>query len=73
MGGDVGKVLTWPFGKVLFPDKPSFEAPAQEPIESVSTVTEAATDTKKKIRKPTGRGDALLAGVANALKKRLGE
>ena len=52
---------------------PKFKPPVVEPIESVSTVTEAATDTKKKVRKPTGRSNALLAGVANALKKRLGE
>ena len=47
---------------------PKFDTPRQETIESID-----ATDVKKKVKKPTGRSNALLAGVQNALKQRLGE
>ena len=57
----------------LFGKKPSFQAPRQEPIEEIQQVSDSAEETKKKVRRPTGRQDALLAGVSNALKKRLGE
>ena len=83
MGGDVGKVLKAdPLNKFTYDvykditgslKPPEFNMPEQEKVESVTTVTEAASDTKKKLRKPTGRGDSLLAGVANALKTRLGQ
>ena len=50
--------------------QPKFDTPpAQTPL----TSEDDSMDSKKKIRKPTGRSNALLAGVANALKKRLGE
>ena len=42
-------------------------------VAPVQTTVDAATDTKKKFKKPTGRGDSLWAGLQNALKKRLGE
>ena len=53
--------------------KPKFDVPVQEPIEEIQTVAESASDAKKRVRKPTGRSSALIAGVQNALKRRLGE
>jgi len=50
---------------------PKFDAPKQQAVAPLDT--DAATDTKKKFKKPTGRGDSLWAGLQNALKKRLGE
>ena len=49
---------------------PKFQAPTQQ---LPTTNLEATSLDKKKIRKPTGRGDSLLAGLQNALKSRLGE
>ncbi len=64
-----------PLGKEIgLGAQPKFQTPIVEPIESVTTVTDAAGDARKKKRlKPTGRSNALLAGVANALKERLGQ
>ena len=45
--------------------------PDQLPATDVSAA--AADESKKKVRRPTGRQDSLLAGVANALKSRLGQ
>ena len=42
-------------------------------VAPIQTTVDAATDTKKRIRKPTGRSDSLLAGLQNVLKSRLGE
>jgi hypothetical protein len=50
---------------------PKFKAPPQQMVAPIEV--DAATDTKKRIRKPTGRSESLMAGVANALKRRLGE
>ena len=52
---------------------PKYAVPVQEPSEEIQTVVESASDTKKRVRKPTGRSSALIAGVQNALKRRLGE
>ena len=52
-------------------NSPKFKAPAQQTVAPIDI--DAATDTKKRIRKPTGRSDSLLAGLQNALKSRLGE
>ena len=48
---------------------PKFKAQVQQPVESI---TELDPD-RKKIRKPTGRSNSLLAGLQNALKSKLGE
>ena len=50
---------------------PKFKAPEQQTVAPIDI--DASTDTKKKLRKPTGRGDSLLAGLQNALKSKLGE
>ena len=52
---------------------PKMKAPVQQTSAPISDITEAATDTKKKMRKPTGRSNSLLAGLQNALKSKLGE
>ena len=47
--------------------------PTSQGAAPVSVREFAADEAKRKTRKPTGRQDSLLAGVANALKTRLGE
>ena len=47
---------------------PKMDVPRQEPIENI-----VANDLKKKMKMPTGRSNSMLAGLANALKTRLGE
>lgn len=51
---------------------PKMATTAVNKVASAGEVADYANDTKKKIRKPTGRSNALLAGVANAMKSRLG-
>ena len=51
---------------------PKYKAPA--PLEQLAQVSDsAAGDAKKKKLRPAGRSNALLAGIANALKTRLGQ
>ena len=57
---------------VLKPKMPKMQTPTPMAVAPVS-VREDAGDAKKKMRRPTGRQNSLLAGVANALKSRLGE
>ena len=47
--------------------------PTSQGAAPVSITADASDEAKRKTRKPTGRQDSLLAGVANALKTRLGE
>ena len=49
---------------------PKLDMPA--PQGPVSSISQLASERPKK-RRPTGRSESLLAGVSNALKKRLGE
>ena len=66
MGSDVTKAVGI--------STPKFKAPASlEKIDSANQVSESASDVKKKQLKPKGRESALLAGLANALKTRLGQ
>ena len=52
---------------------PKMQTPTPQAVAPVSITADASGDAKKKMRRPTGRQDSLLAGVANALKSRLGE
>ena len=52
---------------------PKMPIPTSQGAAPVSVRDFAADEAKRKTRKPTGRQDSLLAGVANALKTRLGE
>jgi len=76
-GKDIGEAMSWGFGGQAVKkatQAPKFKPPAPlEQIDSVSQVSESATDVKKKKRTPAGRDSALLAGLSNALKTRLGQ
>ena len=52
---------------------PKMTTPTSQGAAPITVRDFAADEAKRKTRKPTGRQDSLLAGVANALKTRLGE
>ena len=66
MGSDVTKAIGLGSPKFNMPKK-------RESMEDIATVKESAADVRKRRLAPTGRQNALLAGIANALKTRLGQ
>ena len=52
--------------------KPKLETPPQQAVAPISLVEDAADRKRRNTKKPTGRQSAMLAGVANALKNRMG-